>query len=193
MSNTPLVQKEGGKPRYGSANEAFTGDETEEETWPLVAATKSVGKTGDGDLQVAETILALFLQIDSRDELSQHPKTNPKRPPERRFKRHRNYYVNQVNEFRHWWKTSRLLVRLSGGYEYCLDSTNWTAMGRYAVERRRQGKQAFRSMKAIGRGGPSKDFLSNVKPVCENECRVVMSDICLIIFFVSFRERSDCS
>lgn len=159
MSNIPLFQKE--KPSYGSANETIA----DEETGPLLLATSDSVQTMD-DVEVAETILALFLHTDGRDELNQQPKTNPKRPPERRFKRHRNYYVWQVNQFRHWWKTSRLLVRLSGGYEYCLNPTNWTAMGAYAVQKRKQGKRALRSMKAIGRGGVSKDFLSNVKPVC---------------------------
>ena len=163
MSNLPLFEKQEGKPSYGSANKT-TADE---ETGPLLlVATTTSSACTNGEAQVAETIVALFLQSDLRDELNQHPKTNPRRPPEKRFKRHRNYYVWQLNQFRHWWKTSRLLVRLSGGYEYCLNPTNWVAMGTYVVKKRKQGKRALRSMKAIGRGGVSKDFLKTVKPVC---------------------------
>ncbi|CAJ1930945.1 unnamed protein product [Cylindrotheca closterium] len=159
MSNLPLFQKQEGKSSYGSAN----GTTADEETGPLLlVATTSSART-IGDVEVAETILALFLHSDRRHELNRHPKTNPNRPPEKRFKRHRNYYVWQLNQFRHWWKTSRLLVRLSGGYEYCLNPVNWIAMGSYAVQKRKQGKRAVRSMKAIGRGGVSRDFLTNVK------------------------------
>eukprot|EP00980_Cylindrotheca_fusiformis_P028310 scaffold22591_cov125-Cylindrotheca_fusiformis.AAC.6 len=155
MSSLPLVKNEKRK-WYGDGNGTV-----DEEAIPL---TVSVQHEGFVQEDVAEIVLALFLQSEWRSELNQHPKTSPKRPPEKRFRRHRNYYVYEVNQFRHWWKTSRLLVRLSGGYEYCLVPINWEAMGTYMVEKRRQGKRALRSMKAIGRGGPSSDFLSVVKP-----------------------------
>lgn len=116
------------------------------------------------DVSTAEVIHDLFLHHETNGgELYAHPKTNPKQPPEERFKRHRNYYIYQLNEFRHWWKTSRLLVRLSGGYEYCLLQANWIAMGAFRVSKHKHAKRAFKSMKAIGRGGPSRDFLKNVK------------------------------
>jgi hypothetical protein len=38
-------------------------------------------------------------------------------------------------------------------------------MASYNVAKRKQGKAALKNMKGIGRGGPSADFLSNVKPV----------------------------
>jgi hypothetical protein len=158
MSHLRLIKQEDRK-WYGDG----VGPSVDEETGPLL--TTSIRGIGLVEVEVAEKILALFLQSEWRDELHQHPKTNPKRPPEKRFRRHRNYYVYQMNQFRHWWKTSRLLLRLSGGYEYCLSPVNWQAMGIYMVEKRKQGKRALRSMKAIGRGGPSRDFLSNVKPV----------------------------
>jgi hypothetical protein len=106
--------------------------------------------------------------------ITQHPKTNPKLPPTLRFKRHRNYYIFQLNQFRHWWKTSRLLVRLSGGYEYCLSTIYWTAMGLYDVTRRKQSKHALKAMKTIGRGGVSKDFLKHVKPFTRS-IRIVLA------------------
>ena len=53
-------------------------------------------------------------------------KTHPMYPPIKRFQRHRNFYIYMINEFRHWWKTSRLLVRVSGGYEYCLNNYRTT-------------------------------------------------------------------
>mmetsp|Transcript_59263 Transcript_59263/g.144912 ORF Transcript_59263/g.144912 Transcript_59263/m.144912 type:complete len:878 (-) Transcript_59263:4409-7042(-) len=106
--------------------------------------------------------------------ITQHPKTNPKLPPTLRYKRHRNYYIFELNQFRHWWKTSRLLVRLSGGYEYCLSTLHWTAMGLYNVNKRKQGKHALKAMKTIGRGGVSKDFLKHVKPFTRS-IRIVLA------------------
>lgn len=38
-------------------------------------------------------------------------------------------------------------------------------MGAFNVKKHKQAKQALKSMKAIGRGGPSRDFLQNVHPV----------------------------
>jgi hypothetical protein len=105
------------------------------------------------------------------NELSEHPKTNPKRPPASRFKRHRNYHIYSLNQFLHWWKTSRQLVRLSGGYEFCLDRTNWEVMAAYTVRKHKQAKRALKTMKAIGRGGPSRGFLQNVNPVSLEQIR----------------------
>jgi hypothetical protein len=136
-------------------------DSTREETELLVGVP---GKPRYVEFEVAEVMFQLFVQADW-EELSQHPKCNPKMCPEKRFKRHRNFYVWKLNQFRHWWKTSRLLLRASGGYEYCLDQINWETMASYIVRKRRQAKRALKSMKSIGRGGPSRDFLQNVKPV----------------------------
>jgi hypothetical protein len=141
-------------------NQVCYGDSNRTETELLVGVP---GKARYIMFEVAEVIIDLFVE-KSGDDLNQHPKTNPKQTPEKRFKRHRFYYIYQLNQFRHWWKTSRLLVRTSGGYEYCLDHINWETMASYIVRKRRQAKDALKSMKAIGRGGPSRDFLTNVKP-----------------------------
>jgi hypothetical protein len=61
--------------------------------------------------------------------------------------------------------TISLLVRVSGGYQYCLNSVVWVAMGAFNVQKHKQAKQALKSMKAIGRGGVSRDFLAHVQPV----------------------------
>jgi hypothetical protein len=155
MSLMPLTSKENGV-WYG-AREA-----DKEETVLLVGVP---GKAPYVEFEVSEVIVALFIDGQHGHDLHEHPKTSPPMCPEMRFKRHRNYYIWTLNQFRHWWKTSRLLVRLSGGYENCYDPINWEAMGTYVVSKRKQGKRAFKSMKAIGRGGPSTDFLSTVKPV----------------------------
>lgn len=130
MSLQPLMSDKSNKTWYGE-----NGDD---ETKPLVVA--SIDKINpDVDVDVAELLHSLFLAQNANwNDLDANPKTNPKLCPERRFKRHRNYYIYQLNQFRHWWKTSRLLVRLSGGYELCLNATNWDAMGAYNVIKRKQ-------------------------------------------------------
>jgi hypothetical protein len=60
------------------------------------------------DKDVAELILHMFMaNFRYSADLSRYPKTNPKLPPVVRCKRHRNFYVFGINQFRHWWKTSR--------------------------------------------------------------------------------------
>jgi hypothetical protein len=60
------------------------------------------------DEVVAELILHMFMaNFRYSADLSRYPKTNPKLPPVVRCKRHRNFYVFGINQFRHWWKTSR--------------------------------------------------------------------------------------
>lgn len=93
-----------------------------------------------------------------------HPKTIPALCPEKRGKRHRHPNVWRMNQFRHWWKTSRLLVRLCGSYEWCHDIIHWTAMGLLDVTQLKGAKKALRHVKRIGRGGPNRDFLKDVHP-----------------------------
>ena len=60
------------------------------------------------DEEVPELILHMFMaNFRYSADLSRYPKTNPKLPPVVRFKRHRNFYIFEINQFRHWWKTSR--------------------------------------------------------------------------------------
>jgi hypothetical protein len=60
------------------------------------------------DEVVAELILHMFMvNFRYSADLSRYPKTNPKLPPVVRCKRHRNFYIFGINQFRHWWKTSR--------------------------------------------------------------------------------------
>ncbi|GAX23460.1 hypothetical protein FisN_15Lh156 [Fistulifera solaris] len=91
----------------------------------------------------------------------EHPRTSPRLPPEVRGKRHRLYYIDILNQFRHWWKTSRLLVRLAGTTVLCQKS--WELMTEWDVEKRRQMKQAVRMVKQLGRGGPIQLFLAEVQ------------------------------
>jgi hypothetical protein len=83
-----------------------------EESYPLLGKTSTQitkdEKNSKEAAVVAEIIHVLFLMGNHySDDLSKYPKTNPKLPPEVRYKRHRNFYIYVLNEFRHWWKTSR--------------------------------------------------------------------------------------
>ncbi|KAG7352169.1 hypothetical protein IV203_008217 [Nitzschia inconspicua] len=146
-----------------------------------VAENGTLGKFKESDRhtlqdeEVAEIILHMFMaNFRYSADLNRYPKTNPKLPPVVRFKRHRNFYIFEINQFRHWWKTSRLLVRLTGGYEYCLNTLAWMAMAAFNVKKHKQAKQALKSMKAIGRGGVSRDFLKHVKPFTRS-IRIVLA------------------
>lgn len=169
MSLLPLKAGDGETKWYGDSTDLVVA--THEETELLVGVP---GKPRHVEYEVAEVVLALFLAEKSMepgiiyssgngDHL--HSKSHPAYPPEKRFARHRNFYIWLLNQFRHWWKTSRLLVRLSGAFEFCYNPINWEAMASYNVVKKRQRKMAYHSMKAIGRGGPSSDFLNLVKPV----------------------------
>lgn len=154
----------------------YLADDVEAGETTALILTSAVGGNGDAvavvfDAEVSALIARMFSKRSGRVrgdtancKFDGASRTNPKLPPTQRFKRHRNFYIFKINQFRHWWKTSRLLVRLSGGYEYCLSTIAWTAMGLYDVTRRKQSKHALRAMKTIGRGGVSRDFLKNVKP-----------------------------
>ncbi|KAI2512599.1 hypothetical protein MHU86_1818 [Fragilaria crotonensis] len=119
----------------------------------------SLSFDGSTDLEVRLIIYCLFTVSHYHH---QHPKTIPTLCPEQRGKRHRHPALRNANHFRHWWKTSRLLVRLTGSYEFCHSALNWTTMAKLDVTMRKQGKMALRQVKAIGRGGPNRDFLQNM-------------------------------
>lgn len=112
--------------------------------------------------QVAEIVYALFAYEHHHSHA--HPRTNPVLPPEPRFARHRNFYIFELNQFRHWWKTSRLLVRVSAGIVYAQDPVNWVSMASWDTAMRKQCKAAATQSKRIGQGGPVKPFLDEVQP-----------------------------
>ena len=112
--------------------------------------------------ELAEVIYLLFMATHHHSHA--HPRTNPQLPPEKRGARHRNFWVWALNQFRHWWKTSRLLVRCSGAYVFCTDPMNWSLMSLWDVTVRKQMKMAAKQSKRIGQGGLIKPFLEDVHP-----------------------------
>lgn len=124
------------------------------------------------EFKLAFVIGALFLHEHHYSHA--HPRTNPPLPPEKRGKRHRDFYVYQLNQFRHWWKTSRLLVRLAGSFIYITDGFNWIAMTAWDLSQRKEIKLASKQMKRIGQGGPIKPFLEDVHPFTRS-IRIVLA------------------
>lgn len=97
-------------------------------------------------------------------------KSLPTFVPFRRKDRHRNFYLWWTNEFRHWWKSSRLLVRLAGLYTLAMSVEFIDKMMRiepFKNKSRALEKNSYRALrvvKKLGRGGPMKMFLNNVHP-----------------------------
>ena len=127
----------------------------------ILMEIKETGQHIDADQQVAALIYRLF-SAPHYDH--QHPKTISELTPEKRGKRHRNPSLYAINQFRHWWKTSRLLVRLSGCYGYCQDTVTWSLLAILDVTTKKGAKGALKQVKRIGRGGPNRIFLLNVHP-----------------------------
>lgn len=125
-TRSPLIKVVGGSPNkngdpstllssYGTVMTTTSGDDIElgrnnEESLPLLSSKYSpAGATTDDDdaKKVAQVIYVLLWMQHYSGDLNDYPKTNPKLPPELRYKRHRNIYIYKLNQFRHWWKTSR--------------------------------------------------------------------------------------
>lgn len=72
--------------------------------------------------------------------------------------------VFRVITQRHWWKTSRLLVRVSGGIVWCQDPVNWVRMAEIKVQKSKGASQGLKVIKRIGRGGPTAIFHNEIQP-----------------------------
>lgn len=95
-------------------------------------------------------------------------KSLPAFAPFRRKARHRSFYLWWINEFRHWWKSSRLLVRLAGLFTlaFTLDYIDkMTSMDPSRHKHKviaKNASKAVKIVKKLGRGGPMHHFLSYV-------------------------------
>ena len=90
-------------------------------------------------------------------------KSVPAYPPHTRMSTRRAFILFWIYKFRHWWKSSRLLVRLSGLYVYSQDPLNWDKMVILDLTKRKGPKKAMKLVKHLSQGGPMKYFLGNVK------------------------------
>ena len=95
-------------------------------------------------------------------------KSLPAFAPFRRLARHRSFYLWWLNEFRHWWKSSRLLVRIAGLFTLAFTLDFLDSMYRvepFKKHRRANMKnthRAYKIVKKLGRGGPMSFFLNKV-------------------------------
>jgi hypothetical protein len=95
-------------------------------------------------------------------------KSLPAFSPFRRTDRHRSFYLWWLNEFRHWWKSSRLLVRLAGLFTLATTLEFVQKMERvvpYVKKKKAAAKNTGRALsviKKLGRGGPMSWFLNTV-------------------------------
>ena len=95
---------------------------------------------------------------------SHRVKSIPPFAPYRRFSRHRSFHLYWLNEFRHWWKSSRLLVRLAGlAILYSYPEVQ-TALAVLNVTKHKDRSRAFKWMKKLGRGGEMSPFFKTVQP-----------------------------
>jgi hypothetical protein len=110
-------------------------------------------------------IANLFSRKQSELKARLYPKTVPIKAPVRRGKRHRALNFRRLNNFRHWWKTARLLVRLAGAICFAFVFCDWTkTLSKLALNKPKGMKAAVKTMKAIGRGGMNRPFLKGVQP-----------------------------
>jgi len=91
-------------------------------------------------------------------------KSIPAFPPYRRKARHRSFFLWWTNEFRHWWKSSRLLVRLAGLDTHARDPIVWAKMVSINPLRFKSLKKMYKIIKRLGQGGPMRWFLQRCHP-----------------------------
>jgi hypothetical protein len=91
-------------------------------------------------------------------------KSIPAYAPYRRMARHRSFYLWWTNEFRHWWKSSRLLVRLGGLDTQARDPIFWAKMVTLNPLRYKSLRKMTKIVKRLGQGGPMRFFLGRVHP-----------------------------
>jgi len=106
---------------------------------------------------------------DSHPHPTARIKSMPAVAPYTRRARHRSFQLRWINEFRHWWKSSRLLVRLAGLYYTA--GLNWSVAvdKKYSLTgvdlyRNKGGKFALKLVKLLGHGGPMRGFLKAMQP-----------------------------
>jgi hypothetical protein len=87
--------------------------------------------------------------------------------------RHRSYFLWWTNQFRHWWKSSRLLVRLGGLSTYAHDAAAWAALVAISPLTHKSVRKAFKYYKHLGQGGPMRWFLKIVHPFTRG-CRILV-------------------
>lgn len=90
-------------------------------------------------------------------------KSIPPFAPYTRLARHRSFRLWWINEFRHWWKSARLLVRLAGLFCFALIDINWYKMCHLNLYKAKGITKGYKLVKKLGQGGVTRPFLKGVK------------------------------
>lgn len=131
----------------------------------MMTIVTTIDDTYKHDYSNRYLILDLFSRKQSKLKAQLYPKTLPIKAPVRRGKRHRAPNFRRLNNFRHWWKTARLLVRLAGAICFAFVFYDWTkTLSKLALNKPKGMKAAVKTMKVIGRGGLNRPFLKGVQP-----------------------------
>lgn len=118
----------------------------------------------------ALTILVAGGKIHGLDGIVVGPRPNtivksiPAFAPYRRMARHRSFFLWWTVEFRHWWKSSRLLVRIGGLDTLARDPIFWAKMVSINPLRYKSLKKMSKLVQRLGQGGPMRFFLRRVHP-----------------------------
>ena len=115
-----------------------------------------------------EPIAALSPLMTSGDKKVYRPdptiKSVPAFAPYERAQRNRSKGLIMINDFRHWWKVSRLLVRLAGLWVRTEDDLIWEKMVGIKIWKSKGPRKALKLIKRLGQGGPMRLFLDAVQP-----------------------------
>jgi polyphosphate kinase 2 (PPK2 family) len=90
-------------------------------------------------------------------------KSVPAFPAHTRQSTRRSFILFWIYQFRHWWKSSRLLVRFAGMYVFAIDPLNWDSMMTLDLLKKKGPKKAMKLIKHLSKGGPISGFLNDVK------------------------------
>lgn len=113
---------------------------------------------------ILATIRSTFTrQVDRPSQRESNTKAVPAFAPYCRLARHRSYQLRWMNEFRHWWKSSRLLVRLGGMWTYATEESNWERITTLNILKKKGPGKALKVIKRLGQGGEMRFFLDRVK------------------------------
>lgn len=91
-------------------------------------------------------------------------KNVPLSAPYGRLKKNRSYGLVWINEFRHWWKWSRLLVRLAGLYSYVQEKAVWSRILSRSLLKKKGPSTTLQLIKRLSQGGRVRAFMKNSQP-----------------------------
>lgn len=99
------------------------------------------------------------------------PKSSPPSHPDRRTARHKSKALNDVNNFRHEYKNTRLALKFGGLVMYA--RYKWSKIISYSPVHHKSLRQMQSTMKKLGQGGNMKDLLRWLHPFT-NALRISM-------------------